>query len=153
MLPILKDYFALLTNLHEGITTAVAGLPVEALDWQPGPEMNSMAVLVVHTAGAERYWIAAVAGQQDSQRDRPAEFRTAGMGEGTLVAHLDRALAECEQTLAQLTLEDLEARRHAAIQDRECTAMWALLHALEHTALHLGHIQVTRQMWKRANPR
>jgi hypothetical protein len=75
------------------------------------------------------------------------------MGEGTLVAHLDRALAECEQTLAQLTLEDLEARRHAAIQDRECTAMWALLHALEHTALHLGHIQLTRQMWERANPR
>jgi hypothetical protein len=29
---------------------AIAGLPVEALDWQPGPEMNSMAVSVVDTA-------------------------------------------------------------------------------------------------------
>jgi hypothetical protein len=25
---------------------------------------------------------------------------------------------------------------------------WSLLHALEHTALHLGHMQLTRQLWE-----
>jgi hypothetical protein len=25
---------------------------------------------------------------------------------------------------------------------------WALLHALEHTTLHLGQIQLTRQLWE-----
>jgi len=25
---------------------------------------------------------------------------------------------------------------------------WALAHALEHTALHLGHIQIGRELWQ-----
>jgi ankyrin repeat protein len=25
---------------------------------------------------------------------------------------------------------------------------WCLAHALEHTALHLGHMQITRQLWE-----
>jgi len=25
---------------------------------------------------------------------------------------------------------------------------WAILHALEHTGIHLGHIQVTQQLWQ-----
>jgi hypothetical protein len=28
------------------------------------------------------------------------------------------------------------------------TGGWALLHALEHAYLHLGHIQLTCQMWR-----
>jgi hypothetical protein len=28
---------------------------------------------------------------------------------------------------------------------------WALLHALEHTAIHLGHIQITQQLWDQKN--
>jgi hypothetical protein len=28
------------------------------------------------------------------------------------------------------------------------TRNWALLHALEHASLHLGHIQLTAQVWK-----
>ena len=33
--------------------------------------------------------------------------------------------------------------------DRNFSAGWALAHALEHTAPHLGHAQVTRQLWER----
>jgi hypothetical protein len=25
---------------------------------------------------------------------------------------------------------------------------WALCHILKHTALHLGHLQITRQLWE-----
>jgi uncharacterized damage-inducible protein DinB len=148
MLPALKDYFDILTTLHDAMKMAIAGLSLEALDWQPGPEMNSIAVLVVHTAGAERYWIGDVAGGQPSGRDRQAEFRTEELDEAALVAHLDRALVESEQILAPLTLEDLSAVRRSTMHDRECTVMWALLHALEHSAIHLGHIQMTRQLWE-----
>ncbi len=31
---------------------------------------------------------------------------------------------------------------------REYTVAWALFHALEHTALHLGQMQLTRQLWE-----
>jgi uncharacterized damage-inducible protein DinB len=148
MIPLLRDYFDILTALHNGLKQAIAGLPTAALDWVPGPEMNSIAVLVVHTAGAERYWIGDVAGGQPSGRDRPAEFRTEALDEAALVAHLDRSLAESEQILGKFTLEDLSAVRRSTMHDRECTVMWALLHALEHSANHLGHIQMARQLWE-----
>ena len=35
-------------ELHADIEKVMENLPVEALDWVPGPEMNSIAVLVVH---------------------------------------------------------------------------------------------------------
>ena len=40
-------------ELHADIAKAVDGLPIEALDWVPGPEMSSMNVMVVHLIGAE----------------------------------------------------------------------------------------------------
>lgn len=27
---------------------------------------------------------------------------------------------------------------------------WSLLHVLDHTAIHLGHIQLTRQLWEQS---
>lgn len=32
--------------------------------------------------------------------------------------------------------------------NQEYTAAWAILHALEHTALHTGQIQLARQLWE-----
>nr|MBC8492461.1 DUF1572 family protein [Chloroflexota bacterium] len=53
MLSILEDYWERLQALHADIERTIAGLPQAALDWAPGPEMNSLAVLAVHVAGAE----------------------------------------------------------------------------------------------------
>ena len=49
--------------------------------------------------------------------------------------------------LEGLALPDLEATRVSPRDGRTFTVVWCLAHALEHTALHLGHIQVTRQLW------
>ena len=85
MLPELEDYYQRLSGLHDGLKQAIAGLSAEALDWVPGPDMNSLRVLMVHTAGAERYWIGDMAGQQPSGRDRDAEFRARGLDEAGAV--------------------------------------------------------------------
>ena len=45
MLLVLGEYLDRLEALHAGLEEAIAGLPVEALDWVPGPGMNSLAVL------------------------------------------------------------------------------------------------------------
>ena len=47
---------------------AIAGLTPDALDWKPTPDTPSLAVLVTHTCGAERYWVGDVAGRDDSGR-------------------------------------------------------------------------------------
>ncbi|MGH2537562.1 MAG: DinB family protein [Candidatus Promineifilaceae bacterium] len=145
----LTDYEQTLSRLHERIGELISEAPAEALDWSPGPEMNSLAVLVAHTAGSQRYWVGRVAGQQPLERDRPAEFRTAGLDAAELAAKLDSALADTRQVLAGLTADDLSAGRWAPMQEREVTVGWALLHAVEHTGLHLGHMQLTCQLYDR----
>ncbi|MCP4424791.1 MAG: DUF664 domain-containing protein [Chloroflexi bacterium] len=148
MLPFFADFLDRLEAMHEAIEQAVAGLPPEALDWRPGPEMNSIAVLVAHTAGAERYWIGDVAGQEPSGRVRAAEFETAGVETAVLLAKLQAALDHSRGVLESLTLANLELERVSPRDGRVYTVGWALSHALEHTALHAGHIQLTRQLWE-----
>jgi uncharacterized damage-inducible protein DinB len=140
----LMDRFS---ELHREIEKAVDGISAEALDWAPGPEMNSIAALVVHLAGAEHYWIG-MALNEPPGRDREAEFRTQGVGAEALKAHLVSADEYARKALARFSLPDLEVIRQSPRNDKTFTAGWCLAHALEHTALHSGHIQLTRQLWE-----
>ena len=148
MVPFLTDCLDRLATMHGEMEKAIAGLPPEALDWSPGPEMNSMAVLVVHTAGAERYWIGDIVGQDPSGRVRAQEFATQGSTEAYLREKLQAALVHSQAVLAALSLDDLAQPRYSSRHDKDFTAGWALLHALEHTAVHTGHIQLMRQLWE-----
>jgi uncharacterized damage-inducible protein DinB len=149
--PFFKDYYDRLSELHHDLAAAVEGLPVEALDWQPGPETNSLSVLLTHTAGSERYWIGEVAGEEPADRVRAQEFEANGRTAEELVDLLNRVLAHSRSVLSRLSLNNLAEARVASMQGRSVTVAWALLHALEHTAVHLGHAQITRQAWDQLN--
>jgi hypothetical protein len=148
MLPILADYLNRLEDVHAGMRRTLEGLPQEAVDWSPGPDINSMAVLAAHTAGALRYWIGDVAGQEPSGRDRPAEFRTKNVDAAELIARLDAAFDHSRGVIERLALPDLEAMRISPRDGKEYGTVWALAHALAHTAVHLGHMHITRQWWE-----
>ena len=148
MVSVLEDYLERLQALHANIERTIEGLSLPALDWVPGPDMNSLGVLAVHVAGAERYWIGDVVGRDPSGRDRAAEFRTRGLDAAALNACLAETLAYSQAVLEGLTLPDLEATRVSPRDGREFTVAWCLAHALEHTALHLGQMQMTRQLWE-----
>ena len=105
------------------------------------------AILVTHLAGAERYWIGDVAGEEPSGRLRDTEFRTQGVEVEALESLLARTLDHSRGVLKRLTLEDLSSPRISSRDGKSFTVAWCLAHALEHTALHLGHIQITRQLW------
>lgn len=141
------DYLDRLRLLHDDIKTAVAGLPAAALDWSPGPEMNSIAVLVTHAMGAERFWIGDVAVGQPSGRVRADEFKVNSLELADLQNLLDGTLAYVEDTLPSLSLADLDRLQSRPNLDRQFSVGWCLLHALEHTAVHTGHIQLMRQLW------
>jgi uncharacterized damage-inducible protein DinB len=152
MIELFATYLERLEALHTDMNSAIADLPVEALNWSPSPEMNSLSVLAAHTAGAERHWIGDVIAQDDSQRNRAAEFRAQAASAAALIDLLDAALAHSRSVLERLSLADLDEQRLASRDGREVTAAWALAHALEHTATHLGHMQLTRQWWERRQP-
>ena len=144
------DYLSLLQDCHKDIQKALNGLPSAALDWVPGTDTNSIGVLVFHLTGAERFWIGDVAMQESSERDRNAEFKVQGIDVDVLKKRLDDTLTYATQVLGTLTLTDLESMRTHPGNGREFTVAWSLLHALEHASLHLGQIQLTRQLWEQS---
>ena len=147
MHPLFEDCLDRFKTLLDDFAQAIAGLPQEALDWTPGPDLNSLAVLVVHTTGSARYWVGDVCLGDESERDRDAEFRARGFDEAALRQRLDDTMQYMQSALERLTLDELTELRPAAGRDRKYRVSYALLHALEHTALHVGHAQITRQLW------
>lgn len=148
MIQLFADYLDNLADLHTEIMKAIRYLPPEALDWVPSPGGNSLSVLVVHTAGAEKFWLGDVVANEPTGRDRPAEFKVKGLTTQELEAILNESLGFAELVLGKLNLEDLQATRINPRNDQEVTLAWALGHTLRHTALHLGNIQVIRDIWQ-----
>jgi hypothetical protein len=149
MEPFFEAYLERLHTLSTDFIATFEDLPAEALDWVPGTEMNSFCVLVVHTAAATRYWIGDAALGEPSNRNRAAEFQAKGLS----AAELKSRFADVEQyargALERVTWADLAKVSTVRYADTPVSGGWALLHALEHLGLHLGHAQITRQLWLR----
>jgi hypothetical protein len=103
-------------------------------------------VLVVHTMGAQRFLIGEAVAGDPANRDREAEFKVYGLEAEMLVQRLDDSLAYIRSALEGLTLEDLAAMRD--FRGRQRSVGWILGHTLKHTATHMGHIQLMRQLWE-----
>ena len=148
----MEKYFEdLLDNfqeLHNEVENVLKSLPSEALDWSPGEEMNSLAVLIAHLTGSQRFWIGDVALAQPSDRNREAEFRVRNLDKTALHQRLDGIQAYIRAAFDSLELSDLEKSRWTNKDGKPVTVGWAIAHALEHTAIHVGHIQLMRQLWE-----
>jgi hypothetical protein len=122
------------------------GLPPEALDLSPKPGVNSITVLIVHLTGSQKFLFGEVIGGQDVHRDRDAEFLAKGIPADALIQRLNDSLEFVAGVLEGLTTADLE--RRCMFRTREVTVGWVIGHSLKHTATHLGHIQVMRDLWE-----
>ncbi|MCY4390450.1 MAG: DUF664 domain-containing protein [Chloroflexi bacterium] len=145
MLPALRDLHANLAWLHDQIKAIVSDLEPSQLDWKPAPAWNSIAQLVAHTADSERYWTGEVVGGEATGRERDAAFAVSRLDAAALCDLLDDALAVSERALENVTPADLD-RDYTDGPGGPVTAMGPLAHALEHTAIHTGHIELMRDL-------
>ncbi len=146
-----KFYEALFDQLqarHREIIKSLDELPPEAYDWKPAPEMNSLAVLIFHLTGGERYWIGDVVKGEDSHRDRDAEFKVSGLTAEALKLRINDLEDYEKSVLEGMKLEDLEEERFSPRHEKKYSVAWGLMHALEHTAEHVGHIHALSELWK-----
>lgn len=150
--PIFDAYLERLKSLHADIRNLVAELPPDALDWTPRSGVNSIAVLISHIAGSERYWIGERAGNRAIERDRDSEFLTRGANAASLLALLQESELLAEQVLAEMTPVELSTPKGTLRNGFAYNTAWALWHALEHAALHVGHIEMMREWWREAHP-
>jgi uncharacterized damage-inducible protein DinB len=159
MLPELASYLQMIDDLRGQVRGLIADLPAEALNWQPIPPSvppagggeerggvtNSLAALAAHVAGAEHFWIGEVIGGRPPTRDRDAEFVTKATNAAELVRILEEVGVETQAVFLTLTESDLDGVREA--RGRTVPVRWGILHVIDHTALHLGHMQITYQLW------
>jgi hypothetical protein len=103
------------------------------------------AVLATHAAGAEHFWIFEVIGGRPRTRDRDAEFSVQVSDTSELVPRLDAVDAETREVFSALTPADLDGMRET--EGRTVAVRWGILHVIDHTSLHLGHMQITYQLW------
>ncbi|MCE7989347.1 MAG: DinB family protein [Caldilinea sp. CFX5] len=143
------DYLERLEDLQQRLHQAVGELPAEAMDWSPGPEMNpkmnSVAVLLAHITGVLHEGID-LALDNPPSRVRAQEFQTQDVLSVEMLRRLDAVIDYARAALPRLGLADLATARKD--EDGMVTCGWALLHALEHAYLHLGHLQITCQLWR-----
>ena len=106
---------------------------------RPNDSSNSIGNLMLHLDGSTRMWVLRVAGGRQIVRNRDAEFAERGpIAKSALLARLRSTLAEVDEVLAVLDEATLLERRQST--QGEVTILWAVLHAVEHFAMHTGQI-------------
>jgi uncharacterized damage-inducible protein DinB len=143
-----EELYSRFHELHADIELALQSLPEEALDWKPGADMNSVSVLVTHLTGAERFLIGDVVMGEPSNRNRDAEFQTEGQTKQDLLQRLSMTDAYLKGAFEKMNLSDLETERIHPRHGNKVSVAFAVLHALEHAATHVGHIGLTVQLWQ-----
>ena len=151
MLTELQNYLQRIENLRGQISDLIAAMPIEALNWRPiegGNDhvINSLAVLAVHVAGAEHSWMAEVIAGRPKTRRREAEFAAQVDDPAELMALLDNVADETRAIFAKLQPADLDDTRE--VKGKTIPVRWVILHVIDHLALHLGHMQITYQLWQ-----
>jgi hypothetical protein len=129
----------------------VALAPLSEEDLNRAPDVsnaNPPFVIATHVLGNVRSFVLGIACGQELRRDRPAEFRSNGTYEelGVAARKLSGEIDGALQELDPMALDD----RFMPSQElwgegeaHEISRREALIHALEHASIHLGHIQIT----------
>lgn len=136
---------ALAKHLDDGwdaLLRDVGGVDDNLFHWTPGPEFNSVAILLRHLAGSQRYWIGEAVGGIPSGRKRDQEFLHDRPRRDDVLRAVDEARRQTREVLASLSVSDLSAETPPSVvvgkPPRRPTKMWALLHYLDHLGYHHG---------------
>src|SRR5581483_440393 len=135
---------AWLHHLRESAIFKLEDLDDEQLRWQPASTANSLGVIVHHLALAERLWIRAIfAGEEMDMTWRQHMFELPdGWSVDDVVAFYRAETAAVDAVLDGADSFDLPSRGNL----RPTTLRWAVLHVIEETARHVGHMDVTREL-------
>lgn len=152
MLAEIKTYLETLEELRSQVGNMIKDLPPEGLNWRPSlpagaDGTNSLAVLAVHVAGAEHGWIAETLGDFPKTRIRDGEFKYVAKNPKEALERLATAGRETESVLSKITAEQLDGTIKK--DDRDISVRWIIHHINYHYSLHIGHMQLTYQLWNK----
>jgi hypothetical protein len=150
----------LFDNLYQDVDALLADLPNEALVWKPfenspwqGPS-NSLGKIIAHAISSTVYLLRRADysmgrcewGEVDGDEGRE-EFGPANHEIEYLRARVKRTQEFVHHFLDNTISEQLGASRAHPKRPVAFVARQDLFHALDHLSQHVGHGQITRQLW------
>jgi hypothetical protein len=149
----IEAYRCQIQSLLERICACLEGLSEAQLNWRPPMhDANSAYVIAAHAIGCARAFVLGIACGQDVERDRSAEFRASGPNAADLSAQARRLSDDMDAALVALAPSALDRRLlppkslFGEGELREMSVREVLLNVVEHTSLHLGQLQITRDL-------
>jgi hypothetical protein len=140
---------ALFAQLHHQVRHEIADLDDVGLNWSPAPGANSIATVITHLVGSEAETLRSVAAVPQ-HRDREAEFTGGRRSAEELLRDLreaDRLIGELAGRLGGPQLRARLALPTLPAEERRSGLTW-LVGNYGHAREHVGHIQVTRQLYE-----
>jgi uncharacterized damage-inducible protein DinB len=142
-----------LNTQAERFIAVVEGLSSDALAWRPGDETtNSIAQIVRHVVAWQPWYLSIVLGDPVPLDDEAlTQKQTDSLDNSPTTAAALRALIEatCAQTATALdrmqTLDVDEEIEPYGDPEPRC---FYLSGAVDHAAEHIGHAELTRQLWE-----
>lgn len=140
-------------NQRERFTRAVDGLSDEGLNWRPGHEMNAFGQLVRHVVAYQRVFFSFALGEPAVQSEAEIQamhvhsFRDEPATHAEVTTLITEEYARVEAELMRLDAMDLSDQittLRGTGRERRRFIMQAMLHAQE----HMGHAEITRQLWE-----
>ncbi|MET7402488.1 DinB family protein [Dactylosporangium sp. NPDC005572] len=133
---------------RDAVRWKVEGVDDEALRRPMTPSGTNLIGLVKHLASVESLWFCDAFGRPGEtlpfdEADPDADMRAAP-GERTedILAYYARTCAAADRTIAELDLDQL-GRSWRGV---EVNLRWVLVHMVEETARHAGHLDILREL-------
>lgn len=146
--PVIEGTLQVLQESLGEIRKGVAELSVDELNARPaGGNTNSIAVIVAHSLGSTRSWLALAFGLPQPPRDRDAEFTT--IADADFASWTEHMIMVCFALLDGASWDPTLVgapnwNPRSGAQPR--TAPYSLGHALSHLGEHVGHLHMTREL-------
>src|SRR5690242_10386854 len=134
-----------LVHLRESAIAKVDGLDREQLRWRPTPTSNPLGVILVHLGLAERLWFRAIfAGEEMDMTWRAHTFDDLpdDWDVDDVVAFYRAETAAADAVLDRASSFD----EPSSASFRPTTLRWVVVHMIEETARHAGHMDITREL-------
>jgi len=121
------------------INVCLDALDDDQLWWRPNYRANSVANLVIHLVGSNRYYLEHAIGGAEDTRNRDAEFAARGGHSGADLRRLwDESVASTGRALD--ALDSARLMEKTSRTGKETTFAQILLHVSHHNSVHMGQI-------------
>ena len=136
---------AWLAHLRASVVHKIDDLDPDQLRWKPTPTANSLGVIVVHLGYAERLWFRAIVDGEPMDmtwRQHMFDELPDGWTRDDVVAFYAAECAAADAVLDRAPSFDVASKG----DERPTTLRWAMVHMIEETARHAGHMDITREL-------